>query len=249
MNLLSKDMPQITRFFASWRGWAIIVVIVLHVVGGICMLLGDPISLVLLTPAHLCITTFMLLSVHAEVSRKFFKTGFLVFMFGMFIEINGVHTGYIFGSYYYTSLLGPRILGVPIVIGTNWLLLSYCFASFIDRWLHDSKHYLKVALGAICMVLLDVLIEPFAVYYGLWVWEGRVLPSLANYVAWFFGGCVVINIWLRFWKDGRGQFSHDHKGGASSKYVVSKNNDIINITICCLLVFFVLSYVGVALYG
>ena len=47
----------------------------------------------------------------------------------------------------------------------------------------------KVALGAIYMVLLDVLIEPFAVYYGLWVWEGRVLPSLANYVAWFFGGC------------------------------------------------------------
>ena len=40
VNLLSKDMPQITRFFASWRGWAIIVVIVLHVVGGICMLLG-----------------------------------------------------------------------------------------------------------------------------------------------------------------------------------------------------------------
>lgn len=242
-------MPQITRFLASWRGWAIIVVIVLHSVGGICMLLGDPISLVLLTPAHLCITTFMLLSVHAPISRRFVKAGFLVFMFGMFIEIFGVHTGYIFGSYHYTSLLGPRILGVPIVIGTNWLLLSYCFASLVDRWLSKSNHYLKVVLGAFCMVLLDVLIEPFAVYFGLWVWEGRVLPSIINYVAWFFGGCIVTSIWLRFWNDWRSQVSFDSEKDLALDSDLIKNNDILNVTILSLLLFFVLSCLGAALHG
>ena len=50
------------------------------------------------------------------------------------------------------------------------------------------------------MVLLDVIIEPFAVHYGLWIWKGRVLPSIANYVAWFFGGCIVTSIWLNFWQ-------------------------------------------------
>ena len=242
-------MPQITRFLASWRGWAIIVVIVLHVVGGICMLFGDPISLVLLTPAHLCITTFMLLSVHAPLSKRFVKAGFLVFMFGMFIEIHGVQTGYVFGSYYYTSLLGPRILDVPIVIGMNWLLLSYCFASLVDRWLIDTNHYLKVMIGGSCMVLLDVLIETFAVYFGLWVWEGRVLPPLVNYVAWFFGGCIVISIWLRFWNGLRRQVSLGSEKDQSSNLEYFKNNDILNITILSLLLFFVLSCLGAALHG
>ena len=74
-------MPQIGGFLASWRGWAKIIVIVLHAVGGICMALGDPISLVLLTPAHLCITTFVLFSVHPPLNKEFYKAAFLTFIY------------------------------------------------------------------------------------------------------------------------------------------------------------------------
>ena len=80
-------------FLASWRGWAIIIVIVLHSVGGICMALGRPNKPWYLTPAHLCITTFVLFSVHPPLNKEFYKAAFLTFMFGMFIEIVGVRTG------------------------------------------------------------------------------------------------------------------------------------------------------------
>ena len=241
-------MPQISGFLASWRGWAIIVVIVLHSVGGICMALGDPIGLVLLTPAHLCITTFMLLSVHPPLNREFYKAAFLTFMFGMFIEIIGVRTGNIFGEYHYTSLLGPRILGVPIVIGTNWLLLSYCFSALVLWWRPSSRFLYQVVLGAACMVLLDVIIEPFAVHYGLWIWEGRVLPSIVNYIAWFFGGCIVTSIWLRFWKMTANQQISSSKSTELDRNVdLIRNNDILLVTILSLLVFFTLSSAGILL--
>ncbi len=241
-------MPQISGFLASWRGWAIIIVIVLHIVGGICMAIGDPIGLVLLTPAHLCITTFMLFSVHPPLNREFYKSAFLTFMFGMFIEIVGVQTGNIFGQYHYTSLLGPTILGVPIVIGTNWLLLSYCFSAIVLWWLPSLKKIYQVILGAVLMVLLDVIIEPFAVHYGLWIWKGRVLPSIANYVAWFFGGCIVVTIWLRFWQKANNVQNISPNSTETEKNVVlTANNDILLVTILSLVMFFVLSLVGIVL--
>ncbi|HAB90291.1 MAG TPA: carotenoid biosynthesis protein [Bacteroidetes bacterium] len=241
-------MPQISGFLASWRGWAIIIVIVLHTVGGICMALGDPIGLVLLTPAHLSIVTFMLFSVHPPLNREFYKAAFLTFMFGMFIEIIGVKTGNIFGEYHYTSLLGPRVLGVPIVIGTNWLLLSYCFSTLVLWWQPSLRLVYQVVIGALLMVLLDVIIEPFAVHYGLWVWKGRILPSIANYIAWFFGGCIVTLIWLGFWRKPANQQKLTSKSAINEGNVVlTKNNDILLVTILSLVVFFLLSWVGIML--
>ena len=241
-------MPQISGFLASWRGWAKIIVIVLHTVGGICMALGDPISLVLLTPAHLCITTFVLFSVHPPLNKEFYKAAFLTFMFGMFIEIIGVRTGHIFGEYHYTSLLGPRVLGVPIVIGTNWLLLSYCFSALTLWWRPSLKLFYQVIIGAILMVLLDVIIEPFAVHYGLWIWKGRVLPSIVNYIAWFVGGCLVTAIWLRFWQKTENLQKSSSKLGETKRNVdLIENNDILLVTILSLVMFFVLSLVGIVL--
>ena len=241
-------MPQISGFLASWRGWAIIIVIVLHAVGGISMALGDPIGLVLLTPAHLCLTTFMLFSVHPPLNREFYKAAFLTFMFGMFIEIIGVQTGQIFGEYHYTSLLGPRVLGVPLVIGTNWLLLSYCFSALVLWWRPSLRLIYQVILGAALMVLLDVFIEPFAVHYGLWIWKGRILPSIANYIAWFFGGCIVTAIWLHFWQKTNNQQNLPTKSTEIARNVdLSDNNDILLVTILSLAVFFILTAAGIML--
>lgn len=241
-------MPQISGFLASWRGWAIIIVIVLHTVGGICMALGDPIGLVLLTPAHLCIVTFILFSVHPPLNRQFYKAAFLTFMFGMFIEIVGVKTGNIFGEYHYTSLLGPRVLGVPIVIGTNWLLLSYCFSALVLWWRPSLRLGYQVVIGALLMVLLDVIIEPFAVHYGLWIWKGRILPSIVNYIAWFFGGCIVTLIWLGFWRNPANQQNLSSKSAINDGNVdLTKNNDILLVTILSLVMFFLLCGVGIML--
>ena len=103
-------------------------------------------------------------------------------------------------------------------------------------------------MGAVCMVLLDVIIEPFAVHYGLWTWKGRVLPSIVNYIAWFFGGCIVTSIWLRFWKRTAKEQILSSKSAEIDGNVDSiVNNDILLVTILSLVLFFVLSLAGIML--
>ena len=110
------------------------------------------------------------------------------------------------------------------------------------------KWIYQVVLGASLMVLLDVIIEPFAVHYGLWIWKGRVLPSLANYVAWFFGGCIVTTIWLNFWQKTSDLRLLSSKMTSNERNVdLIKNNDILLVTISFLVMFFVLSSVGIML--
>ncbi|WP_175266944.1 carotenoid biosynthesis protein [Acidiplasma cupricumulans] len=54
------------------------------------------------------------------IKLSWFKNTIKIYFLGYFtsllIEIIGVNSGYPFGRYYYTSLLGPRIYGVPYAI-------------------------------------------------------------------------------------------------------------------------------------
>ena len=98
------------------------------------------------------------------------------------------------------------------------------------------------------MVLMDVIIEPFAVHYGLWIWKGRVLPSIVNYIAWFLGGCIVTSIWLRFWKMTANQQISSSKSTEVDRNVdLIRNNDILLVTILSLVVFLTLSSAGILL--
>ena len=42
---------------------------------------------------------------------------------GFLIEATGVRTGVVFGAYSYGTVLGPLLLGVPLLIGLNWALI------------------------------------------------------------------------------------------------------------------------------
>ena len=41
-------------------------------------------------------------------------------------EAIGVATGWVFGSYYYTDLIGPKLLGVPPLIQAGYAAVGYC---------------------------------------------------------------------------------------------------------------------------
>lgn len=108
----------------------------------------------------------------------------ICFLIGLFSEILGVQTGLVFGEYSYGKVLGPKILGTPLVIGVNWLMLVYCSSVSINYLLQKDSPFIKALLAAAAMVALDFLIEPVAIKYGFWSWGGEEIP-LQNYLAWF----------------------------------------------------------------
>ncbi len=135
-----------------------------------------------LTVVNLLYVSLLVFALHRNWSLGFATFAFITALIGFLVEWLGVATGVIFGEYAYGNALGWKLFDIPLLIGLNWLLLVYCTGTIAA--MVKIPWWLQAVLGAALMVLMDVLIEPFAIRYDLWAWEGNVIP-LQNYVAWF----------------------------------------------------------------
>ncbi len=141
-----------------------------------------------LTPLLLVGSVAVLLVSTSPKSLRLWFWAALVFVIGFGAEVWGVQSGMLFGEYSYGWVLGPKLWGVPLTIGLNWLMLTYLLAAETARlklhWL------LQSLLAAAGMVLLDVLIEPVAIHLGFWTWSTN-LPPLQNFVGWFAVALII----------------------------------------------------------
>lgn len=145
---------------------------------------------------HLLLSFGILLLGRKKYSAHFWFFILISFLIGMVVEWVGVNTGLLFGSYSYGSVLGPKILGVPLIIGINWAMLSIVSAALLATLrLH---FWLEVFASALLMVFLDFLMEPVAMKLGYWSWKDGLIPTY-NYVCWLFTA-FVIHILYRKWK-------------------------------------------------
>lgn len=144
-----------------------------------------------LVPFSLLLSFTILLLFHAEIwDVKTIIVFLIIFIVGFFIEVAGVNTGVIFGQYKYGETLGLQVFNTPLIIGMNWLLLTYSSASVIR--LLNVGNFLKIFLPSIFMLSYDLVLEQVAPDLGMWSWENEVIP-LQNYFAWF-----VISLFFQF---------------------------------------------------
>ena len=135
-----------------------------------------------LMPLSLLLSSTILLFFH----KRWRKTDMLIFVIialaGYLIEVLGVHTGQVFGSYYYGRALGFKLFDTPLLNGLNWLMLTYCVYAIME----DTKLFwpLKALMAAVLMVVYDIVMEPAAIRLDMWSWGGGPIP-LQNYQAWF----------------------------------------------------------------
>ncbi len=101
---------------------------------------------------------------------------------GFALEVVGVATGALFGRYGYGDLLGPRLAGVPLIIGANWGVVSLGSASLASRVFRNP--FATAALAGAVAAGFDWVLEPFAVSSGYWAWSGGSIP-LRNFLVWF----------------------------------------------------------------
>jgi putative membrane protein len=108
---------------------------------------------------------------------------FFLFFVGFFIEVIGAKTGAIFGWYKYGNNLGIKWMDVPILMGVNWMSLTYGAAML--GYLISGKMFWQWFWAALFMVLIDVFIEPMACKLDFWCWNNFTLPPPQNFAAWF----------------------------------------------------------------
>jgi len=172
------------------------VLIIIYIVGIIGVTVPLHENFMMLTPINL-LTTFVI-AVYADKNKNAGLYLVLAFsyLFGFFLELLGVQTGVIFGAYTYGETLGPKIWGTPLIIGINWAMLVYASVSISNSYFEQFPTIVKAAIGATLMVLLDIFIEPVAVYFDFWKWtpdpmNKLIVAPLENYIVWWLAAFLL----------------------------------------------------------
>ena len=100
------------------------ILIIFYTVGTVGILLPDFRNQFLaLSFFNLLLSTTVVLLARKKDFLKFLFFLSLCFLTGITAEWIGTKTGWLFGNYWYGKNLGPKIDGVPYVIGLNWGVL------------------------------------------------------------------------------------------------------------------------------
>jgi uncharacterized membrane protein len=135
---------------------------------------------------------------------------------GLAAETIGVHTGFPFGDYTYSTGLGTRLAGVPLVVSLAWTMMAYpCLLlgrrltglTSRDRAGRRPRGSLRTlrARGAVALVggfaltSWDLFLDPQMVAQGHWSWmhPDPALPGvpgvpLTNYAGWLLVSVIMI---------------------------------------------------------
>jgi uncharacterized membrane protein len=119
----------------------------------------------------------------------------IVALFGYFIELLGVHSGWPFGIYSYDSSLGLSLFGVPLVVPFAWVMMVHpalvAARRVTAKW--------TFIYGGALLAGWDLFLDPQMVSAGRWSWEvtGSHIPfapdvPLSNFFGWLLAGCAII---------------------------------------------------------
>ena len=150
---------------------------------------------IVLVPFHLLLMLSLLVISTNDFSLNIRNFAIIVYLAGFFIEVIGVNTGLIFGSYTYGKALGFKLFSTPLLIGVNWLILVYCTGVFLEQFKIKNALFFCL-IGALVLLSLDFLIEPIAIRFNYWSWAGGKIP-LQNYLGWYLFSCLLLWIFRR----------------------------------------------------
>lgn len=161
----------------------IVIVLAIFYLVGIFIHLNSVFSILLkiLTPLFLLMSSALVIF-EEKPSKQFLIWISLSYLITLIIEIIGVKTGLIFGSYSYGKNLGVKLFDVPLIIGLNWVVLILASIGFVEKI--NTSIYLKSFLVGIIMVVFDLLLEMSAPRLDYWVFDEEIVP-VQNFLLWF----------------------------------------------------------------
>jgi putative membrane protein len=161
------------------------------------------------TPLVLLTMFILLVNTQINITKNYIIFFLITFLIGMTTEIIGVNTGLLFGDYQYGQVLGPKIYGVPFIIGLNWFVIVFCSGALCAQGVELFQKKLNINItnvaasifviigGATIATCFDFILEPVAVKLQFWSWENGQIPLL-NYICWFSISAILLGIKMYF---------------------------------------------------
>lgn len=127
---------------------------------------------------------------------------FVLGVLALVIETSAIITGFPYGHFGYSELLGYKLFGyAPWTIFLAWTPLAIAAYAIAVRL---SDHVVvRIVSTAVYLVVFDLVLDPGAVKLGFWRYEGGgefYGVPLSNFVGWLFSGAiaaVVLEIFSR----------------------------------------------------
>ncbi len=189
---------MINNEFIRNRLWQVsLFFIILYAVGTIGLIIPYCFPLfVRLTFLALIVSTIGLFIFHRAINIKQDIIIFtVIFLLGFIVEVVGVNTGVIFGSYQYGETLGIKLFHTPLLIGLNWVFLTYTARSISDKL--TKNIFLQLIIAPTLMLIYDIVMEQLAPLMDMWSWTNSSVP-IKNYIAWWLIGFLFTGILKRF---------------------------------------------------
>jgi uncharacterized membrane protein len=137
----------------------------------------------------------------------------LILLIGNVFENLGVRTGFPFGHYYFTDLMGPKLSVVPIMLGLAYVgmaYLSWTIAMLIlgnmQKPLAGRRVVILPVVAAFIMVAWDFSMDPvWATILHAWVWlQGGAYfgVPVSNFLGWYLTVYLIFQsfaLYLRRW--------------------------------------------------
>ncbi len=136
-----------------------------------------------LTPYLLLLTGILVLYLTLRAGElKLLIWCLIIYILTFGLEVAGVKTEMIFGSYSYGNTLGLKFLEVPLIIGFNWVIVILGAITIAEQI--DQNIFLTALFAGTLSVLFDIMMEPVAIKLHYWEWNSGFIP-IANYYSWF----------------------------------------------------------------
>jgi uncharacterized membrane protein len=140
--------------------------------------------------------------------------GILIFfaiclLIGNIFENLGVRTGFPFGGYYFTDVMGPKLFAVPILLGLAYLgmaYLSWTLARVILGGMRDPLTGPRVVtvplVAAFIMVAWDLSMDPvWSTIVHAWIWRNGGAcfgVPISNFLGWYLTVYLIFQLFALY---------------------------------------------------
>ena len=120
----------------------------------------------------------------------------LLSWFRTLAEIVSLRTGFPFGHYYFTDVMGPKIFQLPVLLALAYLgigyvawILALVILGYADRPINGTRVLMLPFLASLIMVAWDLSMDPnWSTLDRAWIWQagGRYFGvPVSNFFGWF----------------------------------------------------------------
>ncbi len=137
------------------------------------------------TPLVILISAILVFLRYEKYRQSRLVAFVIIIVLAFLIEVYGVQTGNLFGSYSYGNNLGWKLFGVPLIIGVNWVALLMVAQQLTTHYIGINNRFFSAVTVGVLMTTFDLLLEVLAPQFDFWAFTNMNYAPLQNFLAWF----------------------------------------------------------------